>query len=172
MSALIQRVVGIWQGVDGAIAEVIDDDVVGHVGGRQAIAELKRPLRKLQVICELDNGGRIAMPFTEIAAILPDRTGVLVVFPEDPQPDQSDVAFQVPDNAAIFNADGTLRFRMKNPCGKDGSFRICADIHKADGTRQLGVRACPTDWPTCDQVYVVDGSTPDLSQQTPIWMRF
>lgn len=172
MSALISKVIGVWRGANGALAEVVYDNGGGHGGDWSAVDALEKPLKSIHVVCELDDRQRIVLPFDDIGGMLPNRTGILVVFEEHPQANQGSLYFPVPDNAAIFNADGTLRFRLKNPCGVSGSFRGLQKIHKADGSWQAGVRACPMDWPTCDNVYVVDGSTPDLSQQTPIWMRF
>ncbi len=40
--------------------------------------------------------------------------------------------FPPPDNAAIFNADGSLRFQLKNPWGKEGIFRAWGALLSAD----------------------------------------
>lgn len=50
----------------------------------------------------------------ESVAVLPDRTGVLII--------QSEEKFG-PDNAAILNADGTMRFRLKNPYPNHPGYR-------------------------------------------------
>lgn len=40
----------------------------------------------------------------------PEHDGLVVIFPKDDA-----TPFQYPDNAAIYNADGSLRFRLKAP---------------------------------------------------------
>ena len=174
MNKLIKKIVGVWQGADGTLAEVVYDEGGGHAPDNwQAVDALEAPCRKLRVVFELDDQVRIAAPFTEIANILPDRTGVLVVFDENPPtPGHGVEYFSVPDNAAVFNADGSLRFRLKNPCGETGGFWALERIRRSDREWLLGVRACPKNQPTCDHVYVVDGVTSDLSHQMPLWMRY
>ena len=75
------------------------------------------------------------------------------------------------NNAAILNADGSLCFQLLNPHGADGSFRTVVQNTRPDGVVELGVRACPMSYPVCESVYVLDGSTPDISNQVPRWVR-
>lgn len=176
MNGLVNRVIGLWQGEDGQLAEVVyegDDSQSGSERWR-AVDGLKAPCIRLRTRLELSDGQRVILPIDEIAHILPDRTGVLALFDEGRVSlDASDDLLNCspPDNAAVFNADGSLRFRLKNPAGKDGRFRAVVSLSLADGTRGLGVRACPKDWPVCEDVYIVDGSTDDLSKQIPRWVR-
>ncbi|MET3391087.1 hypothetical protein ABIC33_001726 [Variovorax sp. 1140] len=176
MNGLVSKVIGLWQGADGQLAEVVyeGDDSQGGIERWRAVDSLKAPCIRLRTRIELNDGRRVTLAIDEIAHILPDRTGVLVLFSNRRRPlDASDdlVHFALPDNAAVFNADGSLRFRLKNPAGKDGDFRAVVSLSLADGTRGVGVRACPKDWPSCEDVYVVDGSTDDLSRQIPRWVR-
>ena len=168
-SKLISKVFGVWRGADGTLGEVVYDSYNGAGKEWDAVDALVRPVKEIQIACELDDGKRIVFPFMDIAAILPDRTGVLVVFSGQ---DKSGAYFPEPDNAAIFNADGTLRFRLENPWRvQQGVFRGVQHIYKADGRRELGVRVCPGPGLPCDNVIVVDGRTPDLRQERCIWMR-
>jgi hypothetical protein len=120
---------------------------------------------------ELSDDTRTILSTTEIAHILPDRTGVLVLFDSNKPAPARSVHFVAPNNAAIFNADGSLRFQLKNPWGEEGTFRAVVQNHRSDGSVELGVRACPRSYPVCETVYMVDGTTDDLSKQLPRWVR-
>ncbi|MCU4121198.1 hypothetical protein N8A90_19140, partial [Variovorax sp. N23] len=113
-------------------------------------------------------GGRIA---GGSVGILPDRSGVLVLFKADDAPQGELMHYAPPNNAAIFNADGSLRFQLPNPFGASGSFRAVLRNRRPDGAIELGVRVCPMSYPVCETVYVLDGSTPDISKQMPRWVR-
>lgn len=175
MNALVNKVIGLWRGATGDLAEVVYEG--GNEGGLEkwiAVQSLIAPCINYQTEIELQDGRRVSLPANEIAHILPDRTGVLVLFSKSLASFDSAeelIHCAPPDNAAVFNADGSLRFQLKNPAGKNGSFRAVVSLSLADGTRGLGVRACPKDWPACEDVYVVDGSTDDLSRQIPRWVR-
>jgi hypothetical protein len=175
-SSAVNIVIGLWQGDDGKLAEVIYDGDASHSGTERwrAVDALKSPCVRLRTSLGLNGGQRVILATDEIAHILPDRTGVLVLFDSrrgSPDVCQDRMHCSPPDNAAIFNADGSLRFQLKNPAGKHGIFRAVVSLTLVDGTRGLGVRACPADWPACEDVYVVDGRTDDLSKQTPRWVR-
>lgn len=114
---------------------------------------------------------RVLLPTNEIAHILPDRSGVLVLFKADDAPRGELTHYAPPGNAAIFNADGSIRFQLQNPFGAVGSFRAALHNRLANGVVELGVRVCPSDYPACETVYTVDGSTPDLIKQLPRWVR-
>jgi hypothetical protein len=169
MNKLISKVIGVWRGADGTLGEVTYDSHDGMGKGWEAVDVLIRPIREIQIVCVLEDGARVVFPFMDIAAILPDRTGVLVVFSGNYK---SEMQFAEPDNAAIFNADGTLRFRLENPWREHhGVFRGVQHIDKIGGGRELGVRVCPGPGLPCDDVIVVDGRTPDLRKERCIWMR-
>lgn len=171
MSSLVVQVFGVWRGADGRTAEVIYEG--SRLSGPERWAEVRRllaPKIEINTEMELDTGERIVLPTTEIAHLLPDRTGVLVLFRSN-QEASNGSCFLEPDNAAIFNSDGSLRFQLKNPNGEESSFRAVVAMTLPDGSRGLGVRACPLSYPACESVYVVDGSTDDLSKQIPKWVR-
>ena len=103
------------EGADGRRASVITD------GSREpgekrwaAVHALKLPKREIETGLLLEDGAYVALPFCALAWIIPDRTGVLVIFKSGSytHPDGSDV-FPCPNNAAIFNADGSLRFQVR-----------------------------------------------------------
>lgn len=174
MNERISKIIGQWQGADGALAEVVFSGE-GRFGPESwaAVDELTKPLIKLDKILVLTDGSRIALPVSEIPELLPDHSGVLVVFNEKAKGAASRNFMQIPppNNAAIFNADGSLRFQLQNPWGDAGSFRAVLSNHRPDGAVELGVRACPRDWPVCESVYIVDGSTPEIGKQLPRWVR-
>ncbi|MGJ7542048.1 hypothetical protein [Variovorax sp. LT1R16] len=168
---LIDRVIGRWMGADTRIAEVVYEG-----GGESAerwvhVDSLKKPVIRLSTALDLNDGTRTLLPVDEIAHLLPDRTGVFVVFLENKRSRVGFTSFCGSHNAAIFDANGTLRFQLKNPYGEHGSFRSVVRHCKGDGSVELAVRACPKDWPVCEEVYTIDGSTDDLSTQMPRWVR-
>ena len=172
MTALVCKVSGIWRGDDGNMAEV----GYGRTdGGRRnhwdAVDALKEPRVKLRTVIELEDGLRVILPTNEIAYILPDKSGVLVLFDDDKSVQDGCISFSAPGNAAIFNSDGSLRFGLKNPEGKDAHFRAVVSLTLSDGSEGIGVRACPKVYPACEYVYVVDGRTDDLSKELPRWVR-
>lgn len=61
----------------------------------------------------LENGQRARLPFAELAWRTPDRTGALVIFKSGAyvNADGSDI-YPAPNNAAIYNADGSLRCQV------------------------------------------------------------
>ena len=174
MNKRILKTIGLWRGADGKEAEV-DIDLGGADWYRpnwNYVDLLLEPRERYQTAIVLEGGERILLPIRETLRILPDRSGVFVVFEEEKTPRPSEyIWFSSPNNAAVFDVDGSLRFQLKNPVGSDGSFRAVVSLSMADGTRGLGVRVCPKDWPVCEDVYVVDGSTDDLSSQIPRWVR-
>jgi hypothetical protein len=173
MSSLVNMVIGLWRGADGKVAEVVYEQR-GELTGpssRESVHALKPPRAHFQTAIEHDDNSRVLLPVDEIAHILPDKTGVLVIFDRNRQPPEGLTYCPPPNNAAIFNADGSLRFQLQNPFGVWGSFRAALHNRRADGVIELGVRVCPSDYPACETVYVVDGSTPDLSKQLPRWVR-
>lgn len=118
----------------------------------------------------------MALPFRTIADILPDRSGVLAIFShgEYVDPDGTDV-FPAPNNAAVFNADGFLRFQVRIPRGREG-FRI-GGLYGAAGALPgkfsdylsvvVAVAAdAPPEWG-----YAVDPNNPELIE-TGQWTRW
>lgn len=172
MRVLVSKVLGLWRGADGKTAEVgYEGSDRDHPRRWADVDALLEPRMQFQTAIELDDGTRVLLPTNEIAHILPDRSGVLVLFKADDAPQGELMHYAPPNNAAIFNADGSLRFQLQNPWGKYGSFRAVLHNRRPDGVIELGVRACPMSYPVCETVYVLDGSTPDISKQMPRWVR-
>ena len=65
----------------------------------------------------LDNNKEIHIPVSDIIEVLPDRTGFVVIYKEQPRKFSEAISypwfFKYPNNAAIYNADGSLRFQIK-----------------------------------------------------------
>ena len=168
----VSKIIGLWRGNDGSLVEVSYGGVETESPNfRNAIDALKEPRVRLRTMMELNDGSRINLPANETAHILPDAPGVLVLFDDGVFPGDDSLSFPAPGNAAIFNSDGSLRFRLKNPEGKHAHFRAVVALSMPDGSRGVGVRACPKDHSACEYVYAVDGSTDDLSMQAPRWVR-
>ena len=114
------------------------------------------------------------MPFTDFAWILPDRTGVVVIFKQGSyvHPDGSDV-FALPNNAAIFNADGTLRFQLKVP--QDAVTHRIAAMHSGamlgNYKDMMGVIIASHPEAEPEWVYAIDLNSPELIR-TGQWVRY
>lgn len=171
MNEIVCKVVGRWRGADGATAEVIYDGPGSEpLENWSAVNLLRSPAAPINTELELSSGRRIPLPTTEIACLLPDRSGVLAIFENSGSTGGAEQR-QRGQSAAIFNADGTLRFMLEHPDGDAGIFRAMVPLTLPDGSRGLGVRACPRTWPVCESVYIVDGSTPEIGTQLPLWVR-
>jgi len=163
MSALIAQTGTLWQGANGKSATWITDG--SPVNAIEASADLKKlqpPKREIESFLILEDGTRVALPFCGLTYRLPDRTGVVAIFEPGQylKPDGTDY-FPYPNNAAIFNADGSLRFQLV----QEDWYRIGA-IHsgsmpaKFDGKMGLLIAATPQDYP--ELVYAVDPESPKL----------
>lgn len=111
----IARALLVKQGADGERAHVVVDGSSESGELRwAAVRALKPPKQEIETALVLDDGTYVSLPFTELAWILPDRTGVLIIFNpgSHTHPDGSDV-FPYPNNVAIFNADGSIRCRVQ-----------------------------------------------------------
>lgn len=66
-----------------------------------------------------DDGSEYILPITEIITVLNDRTGFIVIYDKKPSIFSSESTypwfFEPPNNAAIYNADGSLRFQLIIP---------------------------------------------------------
>jgi hypothetical protein len=105
----------LWKGADGELYRYIfDSGELPDDGNSAGLWSLKDPATPLSCQWLTDEAEYIGMPFSESASILPDRTGVLVIFKPGSytHPDGGDV-FPCPNNAAIFNADGSLRCQVQ-----------------------------------------------------------
>ena len=159
------------------------------------VRALPKPKVTLGAQMWLDDGEMIRLPFKSQASILPDRTGVLVWFEsgEYVNPDGTEV-FPKPNNAAIYNADGSLRFQLRLPQGDYPTGRI-GGIHSGsvpsdDAIRSfltrygipldnmpesfddmLGVVVATHHDSYPEWVYLVDPSSPELIP-TGQWVRW
>ena len=120
-----------------------------------------------------DSGSEVLFSAAGIPYILPDRSGVLVVFNE--KPSRFDFAeppwfFGFPHNAAIYDVDGALRFQLHNPYG--GSSYIGA-IHSGampEHPNSLGV-LIGTVGHEPEWLYLIDPDGPELIP-TGKWIRY
>jgi hypothetical protein len=94
--------------------------IFDSVNDRDTIAEWKKtealqePLSKLANVLVLNDGNRVSLDTCASPRILPDRSGVLVV--SDAMHTKYGLRhFEAPNNAAIYNADGTFRFQLISP---------------------------------------------------------
>ncbi|MBU5615830.1 hypothetical protein KPY62_01675 [Psychrobacter sp. TAE2020] len=66
---------------------------------------------------KLADGQEISIPISNIIELLPDRTGFIVIYKEQPSKFSQATSypwfFKYPNNAAVYNADGSLRFQIK-----------------------------------------------------------
>lgn len=170
MRALIKKITLTWDVGNGKQIEVTYDGEGKNVYENSKILQsFSRPFKEIKKSIYLQSNEVIDFWIDGAPNILPDKSGFLVIFGGNM--DSEFFCVPPPNNAAIFNADGSLRFLLKNPHGEQGHFRAVTNTTAKDGSPALGVRACPKDWPVCESVYLVDGSTDDLSQQIPKWIR-
>ena len=109
----VEKVIGLVYGAGGQKAEVVYSDYGSSLDKWAAVNKLEEPKTSGGIQLLLSNQALVQLPADEIAHILPDRTGVLVVFDATTPPVIEGLPdFHSPHNAAIFNADGRLRFRL------------------------------------------------------------
>lgn len=114
MTVLIVQTGTVWQGADGSIADVIYDGKKTDAVETWASADqLPHPLKEVQSFLILTTGARVTLPFCGICYRIPDHTGVVAIFePGQYLNAQGEDMFPRPHNAAIFNADGSLRCQV------------------------------------------------------------
>ena len=166
----------LWEDAQGQrVRQVIDGSNEDSISRRRVLDPLVRPLRIVETYVELEDGTKVSFKFDEIARIIPDRTGVLVIFEPGSytHPDGTDV-FPAPNNAAIYNADGSLRFQLRIPLGHIVD-RIAA-IHggaivSPKFKDMMGVLIATDKRGPPEYVYVIDPSQPELIS-TGQWVRW
>lgn len=177
MNKLINEIKSRYKLDDGSVV----DEFVCWNGGRTSFDERKSNMLYMQrhsaVNFErrliLDGGNEVIIPVYEEPYFLSDRTGVLIVFDERPSKFGRQDApwfFGFPHNAAIYNADGALRFQLENPHGA-GSY--IGAVHYAvtpNNPPALGVLVGAVghdpEW-----LYLVDPNSPKLIP-TGKWIRY
>lgn len=174
MTGRIAQVVLMKAGADGSLARWVIDGGNEPSDVRARVLEgLRRPTRTVRTELDLDDGQVVRLPFKDFAYLLPDRSGVLAIFMHGSytHPDGSDV-FPYPNNAAIFNADGSLRFQLKvvDPrvhhidCLHGGTLP-----EKFEG--MLGVLVAYSENDTPAWAYAVNSEHPDLIDAMQ-WVRY
>ena len=173
---LVSKVGWVFRGANGAEAIFFMDGDKRDVDIRWSeVRALPKPKVVLRTELWLEDEGQIPLPFEAQSSILPDRTGVLVRFEpgEYLNLNGTDV-FPAPNNAAIYNADGSLRFQLRIPEGFYPRGRIggihsgsMPDKHK----EKMGVVVAthPDAYP--EWVYAVDPNSPELIP-TGQWVRW
>lgn len=114
MSVLIEQVGILWQGASGKQANWIVDGSKGDaIEASQELRALRVPKGEVESFLILTDGTRVTLPFCGIAYRIPDHTGVVAIFePGQYLNAQGEDMFPRPNNAAIFNADGSLRCQV------------------------------------------------------------
>lgn len=114
MTVLIAQTGTVWQGTDGSTADVIyDGKKTDAVEAWASVDLLPLPLKEVQSFLILTNGTRVTLPFNGICYRIPDHTGVVAIFAPGQYLNAQGVdMFPCPHNAAIFNADGSLRCQV------------------------------------------------------------
>lgn len=177
MKALINKVVTVIELDDGVVFERF----VSWDGGSTSFDDIKKYILysarhkviKRRQCLVLDNGMEVDIPVLESLNILPDRTGVLVVFEKNPSKFSIPNApwfFSYPDNAAIYDSDGSLRFQLHNTYGEDGYIGAVHSGAMPENPNALGVLIGAVghdpEW-----LYLVDPNNPDLIP-TGKWIRY
>jgi hypothetical protein len=114
MSALVAQTGTTWQGADHNTADVLADGKKTDAIQAWADADkLMPPLKRLESFLILEDGTRVVLPFNGLCYRIPDHTGVIALFEPGQylRADGTDY-FPYPNNAAIFNADASLRCQV------------------------------------------------------------
>jgi len=177
-NALVSKSVWVYRGSDGGEATVrLDDAHSQEESDWSTVDALLEPVVNVGSELWLDDGRKIRFPFSAQPKILPDQTGVVVIFDDGKRkythPDGTDV-FPAPNNAAIYNADGSLRFQLRIPLGHIVD-RIAA-IHggaivSPKFKDMMGVLIATDKRGPPEYVYVIDPSQPELIS-TGQWVRW
>ena len=177
MNQLISEIRTRWECDDGALFE----EFVSWNGTSTSFEDTKKnvlyaqehPVVRLERYLVLENGVEIRLQIGETPYILEDRTGVLVVFNERPSKFSTPEFpwfFDYPNNAAIYNADGSLRFQLKSSYGIGTYIGIvhCADTPANSNALGVlvGTLGHDPEW-----LCLVDPNSPNLIP-TGKWIRY
>lgn len=114
MSTLIAQTGELLRGSDGKTAEVLfDGKKTDAVEAWADARNLIQPVKAIESFLILTNGTRVTLPFNGICYRIPDHKGVVAIFkPGQYLNAQGEDVYPCPHNAAIFNADGSLRCQV------------------------------------------------------------
>ena len=117
----------------------------------------------------LDNDKEILIPVSNIVEILPDRTGFVVIYDNKPNKFSEATSypwfFEYPNNAAVYNADGSLRFQIKITNNPDSDLYIMGFAQPSiEHPDKVSVIINSTTHPEYGfhQLYAVDPCSPQL----------
>lgn len=177
MNSLIACVRSEVTHADGTVFEEFYDWQGGRTDFEVEMEHLRyvkvSPVVKVVRFIVSEGGAAVQVSVAGTPCILPDRTGVLVVFDKEPSTFSCPEApwfFDFPNNAAIYNADGSLRFQLRNPQGEGsyiGAVHSGAMPNHPDALGVLvGTVGHDPEW-----LYLVDCNSPKLIC-TGKWIRY
>jgi len=160
---------------------LVSEQFVRWDGASSSFDEIKQNIRYAQehkVVSfrqkmVLESGAEIHIPILETLHILPDRSGVLVIFEKEPSRFSVPHApwfFSFPNNAAIYNVDGKLRYQLFNPYGESSYIGAIHSGAMPDHPDTLGV-LIGTVGHDPEWLYLVDPAGPTLIP-TGKWIRY
>lgn len=165
MTDKISLISNIWEGADGnrLIVPLEGEPSGDPVDNFAKVQALPSPRRLLGCLITLENGKSTCLNYPMLASILPDREGVLGIFPKGWCVDKTGAdVFAQPNNAAIFNADGSLRFQLE---ALDKTVHHIALAHGAlEGQflGMMGVNVAFDELHPPEQIFAVDPLSPVL----------
>lgn len=148
---------------NGVIAtQLINGEGVDSFESFESIKHLPVPMRTIASQMWLDSGEIVKLPYNERTYIIPDRTGVFMRFGDNSEGLKE---FPKPNNAAIYNADGSLRFQLKVP--KNWTVdRICGlhahNINSGEYAGMMKVLIATSSLHHPDCAWVIDPNQPEL----------
>ncbi|WP_148661405.1 hypothetical protein [Roseateles chitosanitabidus] len=167
MTRKVEIVSDVWLGSDGQrlVIPVEGTGVAAEdaLARRAQVLALAEPRKILGCVLTLDDGTEVSIDAPMLPALLPDRSGILGIFPPSWYINEAgDDVFGFPNNAAVFNVDGTLRFQVN--VGKELIHHIALVYGVLDGkfSGMLGLHvAFGADCPP-EQIYALDSAVPGL----------
>ena len=128
-------------------------------------------LNKISIEIYCENDLSFILPIANIIEILPDRTGFVVIYDKNPDKFSEAISypwfFEYPNNAAVYNADGSLRFQIKVTDNLDSDLYIMGFAQPSiEHPDKISVIINSTTHPKYGfhQLYAVDPCSPQLIQ--------
>ena len=167
------QVSAMWQDINGTneIGEQYyrNPYVSSSADNEEQLTGFVTPMKLLGFKLYLSNSKFTFLKVKHLPRILPDQTGVLVIFQSEPKKGEGFDYYPPPNNAAIYNADGSLRGVLKIPQPNDGCW--IGGLHggeavdpKYKGMLRLVIAPHPDAYP--EWVYAVD---PDQLELIPTY---